>query len=62
VLVEEYHCYQLCTELYQIFFPEIALQMYVIEDHKKIFRSGWGRSATEHVFAVMYWWKDGTGH
>lgn len=36
--------------------------MYVIEDHKKIFRSGWGRSATEHVFAVMYWWKDGTGH
>ena len=25
MIVKEYHCYQLCTELFQIFFPEIAL-------------------------------------
>jgi hypothetical protein len=35
MIVEEYHCYQLCTEVFQIFFPEIALQMYVIDDYNK---------------------------
>ena len=56
MIVEDYHCYQLSTELYQIFFPEIALQMCVIEDHIKFFRSGWGRSVTKYMFASC------TGH